>query len=480
MIPDVTRHVPGPWPPLAHVAPFSGDYDPPGPLVLAVLLPLLGAFVALALPARWARIAVRVGALWTVPGALFLIAAVWFGGTGQPGDVRWLERLPGGGGLVLSIWNLVPALALGITAPVALLLPEARDWEPARTGWLLVFVAACQSALLAAGPGVAALGWLAGTWALFFLLGHQDAAGQGARAVGPFVAHATASTAVFVASLAPTFLPLLVLAGVVRMGMAPFHGLLARTFETLPVGALLLLGIGFLTTGLRAVHDGLLAVTRAGSPVDEGVVLASAAAALWAGLLALSQDDVKRRLAGFLSAQAAVWCGLLAALEPDRGRAVVGSWALVTLLAFLTLVVGYARLWAFTRTSDLRAYGGLLRHALVRSVLLVLALAALVLAPLLAARGLALQALAGLVFERPLEGLALTLGWALGLLAIGLAVYRTIRGTPPGPVAAPDLSPREWGFACALGALLFFLAELRPPLGGLGGLWPVLLAGTTP
>lgn len=482
MNPDLARNVPGPWPQLASVVPFPGDFDPTGPLSLVVLLPLLGALLTLGAPGRAARMVARAGPLWTIPGALFLLAAVWFGGAGGSSgaaEVRWLERLPGGGGLVLSIWNLVPALALGLTAPIALLLPEARDWEPARTGWLLVFLSATQCALLAAGPGVAALGWLGGTWALFFLLGHQDAAGQGERAVGPFVAHATASSLVFVASLAPSFLPWLVLAGAIRLGMAPFHGLLARTFEVLPVGALLLVGVGFVTTGLRAVHDGLLAVHPTGSALDETIAFACAGAALWAGLLALSQDDVRRRLAGFLSAQCAVWSGLLAAIESDRGRAVVGSWALVGLLAFVALVVGYARLWAFTRTSDLRAYGGLLRHAALRSGLLLAALAALVLAPLLAARGLALRTLAQLALESPVEGLALLLGWLLGLLAIGLAVYRTTRGTAPGPIAAPDLSVREWLFVGAMGVLLFFLAELKPPLGGLGGLWPALLAGAT-
>ena len=35
-------------------------------------------------------------------------------------------------------------------------------------------------------------------------------------------------------------------------------------------------------------------------------------------------------------------------------------------------------------------------------------------------------------------------------------------------------------FVASLAALLFYLAELRAPLGGLGGLWPVLLAGVEP
>ena len=55
-----------------------------------------------------------------------------------------------------------------------------------------------------------------------------------------------------------------------------------------------------------------------------------------------------------------------------------------------------------------------------------------------------------------------------------LAVYRTLRGAPPTPIEAPELRGREWWFVAGIALTLVFLAALEPPLGGLGGLWPVV------
>lgn len=480
---DPFRAVPGPWPWLLTPRPGSGDFDAMGPLALVVLLPLLGALVAPFVPQRLAAIFARTAFLWTLPGAWFLLAAAWFGAGGEAGAVRWLEHVPGGGGLVLSPWNLVPALAVGLVAPLALALPEPRTWEPARSGWLLAFLAATQAALLSAGPALAAFGWLGGAWALFFLLGHQDAAGQGERAVAPFVLHALAATCVFVAGFVPAFMPLLAVAGAIRLGIVPFHAASARAAEILPTGAFLLTGVAFLATGLRAAHDGLFAIARdaaAGDPgafAVQGTIAAYAAVAtLWGGLVALPQDDLRRRIAGSLSALGALWFGLLVLLPPAEARAAVGGWALVVLLAFVAFAVAYARLWAFTRTGDLRAYGGLARTAHLRAALLAVTVAALVAAPLLAAGGRPLFALTRAVVGRPLVGLALTVGAVLGALGIALAVYRTLRGMPPTPIEAPELRGAEWLFVAAIVGVLVFLAALDPPLGGLGGLWPAWIA----
>lgn len=484
---DPFRAVPGPWPWLLTPRPVGGEFDAPGPLALVVLLPLLGALVAPFVPTRRGALFARTAALWTLPGAGFLVAAAWFGAGGAPGAVRWLERLPGGAGLVLSPWNLVPALALGLVAPLALSLPEPRTWEPARSGWLLFFTAASQAALLSAGPALTAFGWLGGAWALFFLLGHQDAAGQGEAAVAPFVLHATAAAGVFVAGLVPGFMPLFALAGAIRLGAAPFHASALRVAEGLPTGAFLLVGVAFLATGARAAHDGLFGLARdaaAGAPgaaaIQGAIAVAAAAAALWGGLVALPQDDLKRRIAGALSALGALWIGLFALLPPGEARAAVGGWALVAIVAFVAVVVAYARLWAFTRTGDLRAYGGLARTALLRSTLLAFTVAALLAAPLLAARGRPLAALGRAVAGRPFVGLALAVGGALGALALALAVYRTLRGQPPTPLEAPELRGREWLYVAALAAALAFFAALDPPLGGLGGLWPDVPAGARP
>ena len=148
--------VPGPWPWILSSRPAAGEFDAPGPLALVVFLPLLGAFVAPFVPGRFGRLFARTAFLWTLPGVWFLLAAAWFGAGGAPGAVRWLERVPGGGGLVLTPLNLVPVLAVGLVAPLALSLPEPRTWEPARSGWLLAFLAAAQVSLLSAGPALAA------------------------------------------------------------------------------------------------------------------------------------------------------------------------------------------------------------------------------------------------------------------------------------------------------------------------------------
>jgi len=484
---DPFRAVPGPWPWLLSPRPAAGDFDAAGPLALVILLPLLGALVAPFVPVRYGRLFARTAFLWTVPGAVFLLAAAWFGSGGEPGAVRWLEQLPGGGGLVLTPWNLVPALALGLVAPLALSLPEPRDWEPERSGWMLALLAGSQAALLSAGPAMAAFGWLGGAWALLFLLGHQDAAGQGERAIAPFVLHAAAAACVFVAGLVPGFLPLLAVAAAIRMGVAPFHGPWLRVAETLPTGAFLLAGVAFLATGLRAAHDGLHAIALDAARGDGGalaaqgtIAVACAVATLWGGLVALPQDDLRRRIAGMLSTLSALWMGLLVLLPPPDARAAVGGWALVVLVAFVAVVLAYARLWAFTRTGDLRAYGGLARTALLRASLLAFTVTALVAAPLLAAGGRPLAALARAVAGRPLVGLALTAGAALGALGLGLAVYRTLRGMPPTPIEAPELRGLEWLFVALFALALAFLAALDPPLGGLGGLWPAWVAGGAP
>lgn len=467
---DPFRGVPGPWPWTLSVPPHAADYDVPGPLALVVLLPLLGGLVAPFVPARYAQLFARTSILWAIPGAVFLVAAAWFGGGGEPGAVRWLERLPGGAGLVLTPWNLVPALAVGLAAPLALLLPEPRTWEPARSGWLLVLAASAEAVLLAGGPELAAFGWLGSAWAVFFLLGHQDASGQGEQAVAPFVLHAFAAACVFVAGFVPGMGGLLVLAGAIRLGVVPFHGVHLRACELLPTGPLLLVGVVSVVTGLRAVHDGLLALGP--GPGQELVAGLSAIAAVWGGLVALPQDDLRRRLGGFLAALAATWCGLLALLPPADGRAVVGGWALVVVVAYVALVVSWARLWAFTRTGDLRAYGGLARTALLRSTLLAFTLAAVLAAPLLAAGGRPLAAMLRLALVRPGAVAGLAIGGALGALGLGLAVYRTLRGAAPTPIEAPELRGREWAFVAGLALALAFLAALEPPLGGLGGLWP--------
>jgi hypothetical protein len=468
---DPARLLPGPWPALAHARAVAGEFDPAGPLAWLVLLPALGAVVMLLAPGRLGRFLSRTAALWTLPGALFLVSAAGLGGvdTAPPG-VRWLERLPGGEGLVLSPWNLAAALAVGLAAPVALLLPEPRAWEPARSGWLLALAAATQAALLSAGPGLAALGWLGGAWALFFLLGHQDAAGQGEAALAPFAAHAVATACVLAAGLAPPFLPLLVVAGLVRLGVPPFHGLLARQFEYLPTGAILLAGVAFVTTGLRALHDGLLALPLA---AHAPFAVAACAAALWAGFVALAQEDLKRRLAGFLSTQAAVWAALLAAwADPATARGAVGGWAWIALVALAALVTGYARLWAFARTGDLRAYGGLGRVAPGRAALLVVATVAFGVAPLLGGAAVALARFAPGLGARTLPAVALAVGGALGFLSLALVVWRTLRGQAPAPLEQPELGVRE---VALLAALAFVVLSLSFPStsGRLpGGLWP--------
>lgn len=476
-----TAFVPGPWPALLSRGLVPGDFDPAGPLALVVFLPLLGALLLGFAPTPIARPLGRASVLWTVPGALFLLAAAWFGAAGAGAlSVRWIERLPSGGGLVLSSWNLVPALLVGLVAPLALLVAEPRAKTPARAGWLLVLASSTQAAILAAGPGMLVIGWLGGAWALYFLLGEADAETHGARAHGPFVLHALSAACVLAASLAPALLPLLALAGAIRLGVPPFHGPLARAFEVLPTGAVLLLAVGFTATGLLAAHDGLLALAQQGSTAALATGFVASLAAIWAGLNALAQADLRRRLAGFASAQGALWFALLALLEPALARPAVGGWALVTLVALVAIVVAYARLWAFTRTGDLRAYGGLGRVALLRSTLLLIAFATLLAAPFLGARGRGFGGLLTLVGSSPLTGLAVALGGALGSLALGLAIYRTIRGEPPAPIPAPDLAGREWLFIAGFAATLVFLSSLAPPIGGLGSLWPVLGEGAAP
>jgi NADH:ubiquinone oxidoreductase subunit 4 (subunit M) len=229
-----------------------------------------------------------------------------------------------------------------------------------------------------------------------------------------------------------------------------------------------------------AAQDGLLALSQSGSSAALAGGFAAALAAFWAGLYALPQADLRRRLAGFSSAQGALWFALLALLEPALARPAVGGWALVTLVALVAIVMAYARLWEFTRTGDLRAYGGLGRVALVRSTLLLIAFAALLAAPFLGARGRGFRALLTLVLTSPLSGLAVALGGAFGALALGLAIYRTIRGEPQTPIPAPDLGGREWLFLAGFAGTLVFLSSLAPQVGGLGSLWPVFAQAGAP
>jgi hypothetical protein len=443
-----------------------------------ILLPLAGALTLALVPRRWSPLATRLAGAWTLPGAAFALAAAWFGGTaGGPALVRWLEAWPFGGGLVLSIWNLVPTLLVALAAPLALWLPEPRGRTPARAAFLLVLTAANLAAILSTGPGGVVLGWMGGAWALFFLLGEADAESSGRAAVTPLVLHTLAGGCVLLAALAPTFLPLLVLAGAIRLGVPPFHGAHARAFGLLPTGALLLVLVGFTATGLGAVRDGVTALAAHGGTGLGTLAVVAGFAALWGGVVALAETDLKRRIAGFGSAQGALWIALLAACDPALGRPAVGGWALVTVVTLALLVVAYAPLWAFARTGDLKAYGGLGRVALVRSTLLLVALAALLFAPFLSARGAGGSALSFVLGARIPAGGPLLLGGALGLLAVGLAVYRTIRGEAAMPIPAPDLSAFEWVTVFLFAATLYVLSVIGPRAGGLGSLWPVFTAG---
>ena len=343
-----------------------------------------------------------------------------------------------------------------MTAPLALLVEEPRAKTRGRAAGLLALAASTAAAILASGPGVCVLGWLGGAWSLFVLLGEADAETQGARAHGPFVLHTLAAASVLAASLSPALLPLLILAGAIRLGIPPFHGALARAYEILPTGAVLLLAVGFAATGLAAVSDGLAALALKTGAATVAVGTFAAFGAAWAGLNALPQADLRRRLAGFLSAQGALWCAMLALLDPALARPAVGGWALVTFVATVAVIVGYARRCAFTRTGVLRAYGGLGRTALVRATLLLVTLSALLGAPFLGARGRGALALVALVRAAPLAGLAAAFGGALGCLALGLAIYRTIRGEAPAPIPAPDLAGREWAFLAVFALTLVF------------------------
>ena len=86
------------------------------------------------------------------------------------------------------------------------------------------------------------------------------------------------------------------------------------------------------------------------------------------------------------------------------------------------------------------------------------------------------MALARLTITSPLGGLAAALGGALGCLALGLAIYRTIRGVPPAPIPAPDLAGREWVFLFLFAVTLVYLSSLGPEIAGLGSVWPVFAA----
>jgi len=291
------------------------------------------------------------------------------------------------------------------------------------------------------------------------------------------VLHALAATCVLVAALAPSFLPLLVVAGAIRLGIPPLHGLHTRSLALLPTGALLLVLVGFTATGLAAVRDGVAALAAHGGSGLGSLAVFAGFGALWGGLVALAETDIKRRIAGFASAQAALWIALLAACDPALGRPAVGGWALVTLVTLALLVVAYAPLWAFARTGDLKAYGGLGKVALVRSTLLLVALAALAFAPFLSARGAGGAALFYVLGAKIPAGVPLAVGGALGLLGVGLAVYRTIRGVAAMPIPAPDLNGREWVTVGLFGATLYVLSVIGPRAGGLGSLWPVFTAG---
>ena len=76
---DPLRAVPGPWPALLSSVPVPGDFDSAGPLAMLVLLPLAGALFTLLVPRRFADETARFAFLWSLPGAAFLVAALWFG-----------------------------------------------------------------------------------------------------------------------------------------------------------------------------------------------------------------------------------------------------------------------------------------------------------------------------------------------------------------------------------------------------------------
>jgi NADH-quinone oxidoreductase subunit M len=251
------------------------------------------------------------------------------------------------------------------------------------------------------------------------------------------------------------------------MGLIPLHGWLPTLTQH---GAL---GSTVLVVASQSGTYMFVRVVFAFFPGDGGGLLpwltvGGIASALYASVLALVQDDL-RRLVGWLSvSQQGLMIVGLCSLEPDGMAGAVVYW-----VSYGTAVTGLAlAIWAVqarTGTARISELGGLVRSC----PRLTLAFAAFSVASVGFPGSLGFVAedllVHGVLEVAPLVGAMMIVATALNGMALVRALFRTFFG--PARIEAPaDLRPRELWIVAGLAALAFGLGLWPAPLVELVGL----------
>lgn len=426
-------------------------------LTLCIVAPLLGA-IALALwtGATEARLRLAATTLAAVP--LILLAAVWLDfdlGPGAPA-FQAVEELPWMPSLGIA-WRLgIDGIALAISAMSALLFVAAVAWPVATRGransyyaWCLFLQAASLGVFLALDLLVFYVFFDLSLVGMYFLIGRWGHGDARRAATKFFIYTLTGSLAILLAILGLVLAtepltfdmreliarqPLagsdlrggLVLLGFVfgfgiKTPLFPLHTWLPPAHVDAPApasailaGVLLKMGV----YGLIRIPLSMMQATFARYALALGIV--AVVSILWGSLVALAQNDLKRRIA-YTSVNHMGYAVLGVAAAAASGPGVAGRLALTGSVLELVahgLITGSLFLiagsfWNRTETYELDAYGGLAQRAPALTVTTTAA----------AFASLGLPGLVGFVAEFQIfAGTFAVYPWLAGIGLVGLVV----------------------------------------------------------
>ncbi|MGB7447779.1 MAG: proton-conducting transporter membrane subunit [Ornithinimicrobium sp.] len=349
-----------PWPDvtLPHLPGFSLPLPdipvPPGsPAQWALLVPLLAAALAMALPARWPRL---VGWMVIAAGAVGVVAALWQlvtvsdSGASTTGTIGSLAF----GGLAVPLQLSVTeplALTALVVAFVALVVQTFARWylwyDPRYRQFAAVIALFTAAMMLVVHSGDVVLtlvGWEVMGWCSFLLIGHYSVRASARRAASKallvtrfadigFVlgvialaagARSTSTVAIVEHWQSRPGPALTVAMGLLVVGVAgksalvPFQDWLPDAMEG-PTPASALIHAATMVAAGTVVLAQLFVLLHASDPARVMLALLAAASTLAAALMAFAQPDLKRLLAWSTVSQVALMLAALTAIPAGDG-----------------------------------------------------------------------------------------------------------------------------------------------------------------
>lgn len=480
-------------------------------LTLAVLLPLIGAVVIAAWPgvsltmARWCACAVA-----TVPLVIMALAWITFDVSPTAPLFQHVEEVPWIPSLGVG-WRVgVDGIALVVASMSALLFVAAIAWPtdltpPSRHyyAWLLFLLAVSLGLFLTLDLLVFYVFFDLSLVGMYFLIGRWGHGDAEAAALKFFLYTLIGSLAILLAILGlalaskPVTFDMRVLiatqplagntvrSGLVLLGfilgfaiktpLFPFHTWLppAHVQAPGPVSAILagvLLKMG--TFGLIRIPLAMMSATVARWALPLAIL--ALISILWGALVALAQDNLKRRIAytsvnhmGYTVLGIAAAGSLYSGAQGGRELALTGATVEMVAHGLITgaLFLMAGAFWRRTQDYDLAHYGGLARVAPKLTVAFILA----------AFASLGLPGLAGFVAEFQIFAGTFTVHpWLAGVALLGILITAALFLTMVTRLFFGELPKQRTGFAdlnatetLVLGAMLALVVLI--------GVWPAWL-----